>query len=104
MYLRQRVQKVGSGPSDTREIGYRSPRRFCGQRAIRTVNQRGALPAVVTQDEIDQLRHDAANAVQKLDAAQKIVLRAITAIELKQEAEAKRILHGLLDALQGETS
>lgn len=53
----------------------------------------------MTEDQIDQLRHDAA---QKLDAAQTMVLRAIAAVELKDDAEAKRILRSLLAALKGE--
>jgi len=58
----------------------------------------------MTEDEIEQLRHAAANAEQNLSAAETIVLRALAAIELKDDAEAKRLLRGLLAALRGHES
>ena len=54
----------------------------------------------MTDDEIDQLRHDTANTAQKLCAARAMALRALAAIELKDETEAKRILRNLLSGLE----
>lgn len=54
----------------------------------------------MSDDEINQLRHDKANAVQKLGAARAMVLRALAAVELKDETEAKRILRDLLSGLE----
>ena len=53
-----------------------------------------------SQDEINKLRHDAANAVQQLNAVRGIVRRTLTALELGDEPQAKRMLRGLLSALK----
>jgi len=53
----------------------------------------------VTEDEINQMRHDAANAVQRLNAVRATAARCLTELELGHSDKARHMLHTLIRAL-----